>query len=112
MKKLSDYQGEEAIELYADLIEPISAIFTDDEIKEMRKTKGVSMLNIASVALKKHPKEIENILLRIDPEPIDGANILKRLMILLSDIGKTDGLQDFFPSAGQENTETSSESIG
>ena len=31
MKRLSDYQGEEAIELWADLLDPISDILTDKE---------------------------------------------------------------------------------
>lgn len=114
MKRLSDYKGDEAIELYADLLEPMSAIFTDDEIRELRKNKNVTTLKIATVALRNHPKEIEAILLRIDPEPINGASIIKRLFVLLADIGTVEGLESFFPSAGQVNTasETSGESIG
>lgn len=106
MKKLSNYKGEEAIELYADLLEPLSAIFSDEEIKELRKKKGTPMAKIAAVSLRKYPKEIEGMLLRIDPEPIDGANIIKRLLVMFSDIGNTDELSDFFPSAVQEKSET------
>lgn len=106
MKKLSDYKGNEAIELYGDLLEPLSVIFTDEEIRKMSKEKKTSRLKMASVALKKYPDEITKILLRIDPEPIDGANIVARLISVLADIGKVDGLKDFFPSAEQETEET------
>ena len=39
MKKLSDYQGEEALELWADLIEPMSEILVDPEMKKVFESK-------------------------------------------------------------------------
>ena len=104
MKKLSDYEGNEAIELYGDLLKPASAIFTDEEIKNLRKNKNSTMLDMASLMLKNHSNEISEILLRIDPTPLNGANIIARLISMLTDIGRVEGIQDFFPSAEQKET--------
>ena len=39
MKTLSDYKDEEAIELWADLIDPLTAIFSDKEFMQGLKGK-------------------------------------------------------------------------
>ena len=33
MKTLSDYQGEEAIELWADIMDSVAVVFQDEELK-------------------------------------------------------------------------------
>ena len=41
--KLSDYKNEDAVEVIADIIEPLSVIFTDEEIKnEKNKMKAIA----------------------------------------------------------------------
>lgn len=96
MKKLSDYQGEEAIELWADIIDPIMRLIADDEVQKIYKS-GKPKIEIATAILKAHPKEVETILLRIDPTPINGLNVVVRFVSLLVDISQTPELQDFFP---------------
>lgn len=107
MKKLSDYQGDEAIELWADLLGPLTAILSDDKVQKIVKSGKPKML-IAKEILKSHKKEATEILLRIDPEPLDGLNIILRLVALLADIGDNEEIKSFFGYAEQGQTENES----
>lgn len=109
MKKLSDYQSDEAIELWADLLEPLTVILGDSAVQNDLKS-GKSKIGIARDILKAHSNEAKEILLRIDPEPINGLNIILRLVALLAEIGKNEDIKSFFGYAVQEKTD--SESFG
>lgn len=109
MKKLSDYKGDEAIELWADLLEPLTAIIGDEGVKEAI-TSGKPKMLIAKEILKTHKEEATQILLRLDPTPLDGLNIILRLVALLTDIGQNDEIKSFFGYAEQVKKEN--ESIG
>lgn len=103
MKKLSDYHGDEAIELWADMLDPLSKILEDDKIKNIVRS-GKPKLLIAKEILKKHKKEALEIMLRIDPTPIDGLNVVLRLVNILTDIGSNEEIKGFFGYAEQEKT--------
>lgn len=109
MKKLSDYKGDEAIELWADLLEPMGNILTDNGVRNAIQS-GKSKMMIAKEILKARKDDAVEILLRIDPEPIDGLNIILRLVALLADIGQNEEIKGFFGFAEQVKTEN--ESIG
>jgi len=109
MKKFSDYKGEDAIELWADLIEPLNVILNNENVRKVIAS-GESKMSIAKVVLKECKKEAVEILLRIDPEPIDGLNIIMRLIAVLADIGSNDEIKSFFGFA--EAVETENESSG
>lgn len=106
MKKLSDYKGDEALELWGDLMEPIMTMLADDEVQKIYKS-GKPKVFIATELLKMHKKEVSQILLRIDPTPLDGMNVVIRLVGLLTDFSTVPEIASFFESAGQEpeNTE-------
>lgn len=104
MKKLSDYKGEEAIELWVDLFDEISAILSDKEIAKIVKS-GDSTVNIAKKILKLHGKEAVAIMERIDGTPVDGLNIVLRLVGLLTEIGQNEEMKSFFGYAEQAKTE-------
>lgn len=104
MKKLSDYKGDEAIELWADLLDPLTSIFTDDEFKKV-VMKGESKLVIAKTLLKNRKSEMIEIMTRIDPEPLNGLNIITRLIALITEIGKNEEIKSFFGYAEQKKTE-------
>jgi len=99
MKRLSDYKDDEAIELWGELLEPISVIFSDSS--EIMSDKKKTIAAKAKAILKAHPEEVKEILLIIDDTPVNGLNILFRLIALLQDF--EDGA-DFFTSAEQERT--------
>ena len=107
MVRLTDYEGEEAIELWADLLDPISHIINDANIANVIRS-GKTRLVIAQEILKKHKKEAEQILLRIDPEPINGLNFVVRLIEILADIGNNEEIKPFFGYAAQEKMEQES----
>lgn len=100
MKKLTDYTGDEAIELWADLLEPLTIILSDKKVVNSIQSGQAKML-IAKEILKAHSKEAKEILLRIDPAPIDGLNIVLRLVAVITDIGKSEEVKSFFAYAAQ-----------
>ena len=71
--KLSDYKGEDAIEVLADIIEPLALILADKEIRQLVQDKGTKTAPIKLVkpALKNHKKEVLEILARIENVPVD-----------------------------------------
>lgn len=105
MKRLSDYKDEAAIDLWADLLEYASIIFTDPEVK---KVANGSKIGLAKTMLKLHKKEVCNMLLAIDDEPIDGLNIVIRLVSILNEVGEDPELRDFFGLQGQQEKQESS----
>ena len=110
MKRLSDYQGEEAIELWIDLVDPISEILGDPEVAKVVQS-GQPKMVIAKTILAAHKAEAEEILLRIDPEPLDGLNLIVRLFSVLVEIGSRDDVKSFFGFAAQENKENGSSGL-
>lgn len=109
MKKLTDYQGDEAIELWADILDPLTEILTDEKVRDAVQD-GKSKMDIIKTILHLHKKEATKILLRIDPSPLDGLNIILRLKAIITDFSENDEIKSFFVSSGQEKT--GSESSG
>ena len=109
MKKLSDYKDEAAIELWADLLEPMTSILGDKKVIKVLQSKKPPFL-IAKEILSTHKEDAIAIMLRIDPEPIDGINIITRLVNLVLEFMNHPDLKNFFASAGQGVTD--SESFG
>lgn len=104
MKSISSYEGDEAIELFADILEPVSKIMTNPAtvagIKESKNAMG-----IASAVLINNKPEVKQVLLRIDPTPINGLNLIVRTIGVLKEIMNNDELKDFFKFAEPEKTE-------
>ena len=98
MKRLSDYKGENALELWANLFEPIMLIVNDEKVVKSFKS-GKNKAETVSLILKDHKKEAKEILLRIDETPLTGLNIATRLLAILVDIGEDKDIQSFFASA-------------
>lgn len=97
MKRLSDYKNEEAIELWADLFDPITEMIADAETRNMIRQKAPIILK-AKTLIKKHSDKVGEILLRIDPTPLDGFNVMTRLVTLLDEIGRDETIMGFFDS--------------
>ena len=107
MKKLSDHKGEEAIELWVDLLEPMTNILGDTELAGLLRSKAAPLLKAQGI-LKAHKQDAMEIMLRIDPTPINGLNILTRLVAVILEFTNNPDLKDFFVSAGQEKMEKGS----
>ena len=69
--KLSDYKGEAALDILAEIIEPFTAMLADPEIQELAKQENTSAIQYAKPMLKKHKKEIIEILAALENEPVE-----------------------------------------
>lgn len=106
--KISDFENEKAIDVLADLLDPLSVILTDDKIKEVYNAKA-SKLKFVQVLLKTHKKEVIQMLAILDDVPVEEYKVNlftlpKKVLEILND----PAIQDLFTSQGQESTETSS----
>lgn len=111
MKKLADYEGEDAILLWADLLEPITRICSDKNIAELWRSKSTPVM-IAREVLKSHGNDAMEVMLRIDPTPVNGLNAITRIVEVVIEISKSEELKGFFGKAEQTKTEVSRESFG
>lgn len=101
--KLSDYKNEDALEVLADLLEPVQEILTDEGFKDIIK-KGISKAEekvaLAKYLLKNHSKAIIAILARLNGGDKYEANIAEILTQVL-DLINDKVLADFFVSQVQ-----------
>lgn len=107
MKKLSDYEGDEAIELWADMLEPMARILADTKIKELYQS-GKPKLLLAKEILKEHKEEAVEIINRIDPTPFNALTLISRVIGILSEIEETEELKTFFDTGEQATMEEES----
>ena len=107
MKKLSDYKNEDAIELWADILDPLMAIFQDDEfLKEL--SSGKPVFKLASLILKKFKNEATQIVLAIDETEITGLNLLPRVIDVIKEVKNSEEFAGFFGSTPQKKENASS----
>lgn len=100
--RISDFKNEDAIELLADLIEPIGDLISHKEVKEAIQSKQ-SKLAIAKVMLSSGKNEVLQILAALNGVPIseftcNPITIFKDLLTLLNDPELSE-VTDFFTSA-------------
>lgn len=68
--RLSDLHGEEAIEVLADIIEPLAYIFADKEISSLAQDGKTPPVKYISIALKNHKKEVIEIMARLEGKTV------------------------------------------
>jgi hypothetical protein len=73
--RLSDFKGEEALDVLADIIEPMTFILADEEIQKMRKEAAEKKINMPYIifvtpALRNHKPEIIQILARLQNQTV------------------------------------------
>ena len=109
--RLSDFKGEEAIDVLADIIEPISKILTDKEIQELSKKKNVPVVAYIKPMLKNNKKETIEILARLDNKPVEEYTKTLNLLTLpaqVMDLINDPELQKLFLSQEQSELNASS----
>ena len=119
--KLSEYKNEDALELLADILDPLSDIMTDGEFIRILQDGSTTKMAIIQYLLKNQSKQIIRILARMDGTPVEDfeVNILS-LTTKLLDVFNDKEMVDFFKSQGQmlagetsgsatENTEATEE---
>lgn len=100
MKKLSEYQDDDALDLLADIIEPVGLILADKEVVEGFKSKN--RISAIKPAIKNHKKELIEVMARLDGIPVEEyrVNVLS-LPVKLLEILNDKELMDFFTSQAQ-----------
>lgn len=112
--KLSEYRGDDALEVLAELLEPAVEILADADIaaawrdKNPNKTRGQKQLKAVSIAIKKHKEAVIAILAALDHETpdeyrekINVVTLPKKLLEVLND----KDLRNFFTSQEQTKGE-------
>lgn len=103
MKRLSDYKDEAALDLWAELLEPMAEILADKTLKTIYKTEP--KVYVVKHILTNHKNEAIQILKAIDDEEFTFLGLPLRLISLLQDIEKTPEFKDFFKFAEQVNVD-------
>lgn len=108
--KLSEYKGEKALDVLADLIEPASVIMADKEVTELARSKK-PVVQIVKPILKKHKKEVIEILAALDGE--DPKTYVKKVGIFtlpakFIEIFNDPELMSLFTLQGQNTEKTNS----
>lgn len=107
MKKLSEFCGEDALEVLADIIEPASEIMTDKELIALFRSR--QMAKASALALRHHPKSILRIMARLDEaDPATYSPSLIQLPKMLVELFNDPELVDLFTSQGRTTDQTNS----
>lgn len=100
MSKLSEIKGERALEVIADLIDPISRMLKDEVFK--KKIQDGDKLDVVKYLLKSHKKDVLEILALInDEDPKTYAPSLISLPGMLMDLINDPDVMSLFESQSQ-----------
>lgn len=101
--QLSEIKGEEALDVLADIIDPVTEIMNDKEVARIYQTNQ-PRIKLVKFIIKKHKKEVIEILARLECEEpeeyIKKMNVLS-LPIKLLEILNDKELMEVFQSQGQ-----------
>lgn len=101
--KLSDIKGERALDVLADIIDPVSTICADPEIQKAAKS-GLPKLAIVKMLLKTHKKEVIEIMAYLDGEEPESYEFsLVTLPNKLLEIMNDPEVANLFTSQSQED---------
>lgn len=109
MKKLSEYKDEEALDVLADLLDPMISILADSELKDAFNSSE-NKIAVVKIAIKNHKKEVMEILATLEGIPVEEyhCNIFT-LPVKCLEILNDKELVDFFNMQAQEmNSENAS----
>lgn len=100
-RKLSEIKGEDAIDVLADILEPVTSIAADDEIRKAVKA-GLPKIKLIQLALKSHKKDIVKILAVMDGQDAENYEVnLLELPARILEILNDETIMSLFTSQGQ-----------
>lgn len=109
--RLSDYKGEEALDVLADMLEPTSKIVNDDKVKDLI---GKSKLELVAYVIRNHKEDVLKLMAaleRKDVETFKNTVTVFTLPMKLLDIINDPDVQLLFTYQGQKGDATSSGSV-
>lgn len=104
MKRLSDFKGEESLEVLADIMIPLSVILADPDLKDLGEDKKKTVAQIIQPMIKKHKKELIQILARLNEQSEEEYKASMSLLTLPKDVltlVNDPEVQSLFPSQNQ-----------
>lgn len=107
--RLSDFKGEEALDVLADIIEPLTYILADAEVQDIRKKaqeekKAVPYIKYIAPAIKNHKPELIQILARLERQTVEEYTAELNLVTLpmqVLDLISDPEIQSLFQSQSQ-----------
>lgn len=101
MRNLSEYKDEEALEMLAELIDPVVNIFGDPEVAKAYRS-GV-IIKAVQLSIKSHPKDVMRMLAILEGVPVEEyhCNLLTLPKILLNVFNDPE-LKSFFTEQSEE----------
>jgi len=114
--KLSEIKGDRAVEVIADLIEPVANIASDKECADLFSVKPVKgedgnvtarkhLVKKVPLLLKTHKRDVIQIIATLDGKSIDDMNLFNIMQSLISMI-QDEALIELFTSAARSVEET------
>lgn len=99
--KLSEYKGEQALDILADIVEPAASIFADAEVRQIFES-GQPKLKAVRTIIKRHKPQVMEILAALDGEdPATYNPGLFTLPLRLIEILNDPELASFFEQQSQ-----------
>lgn len=97
MKKISEYKNKDAVNLLADLLDPVSEIVADPKFSEMANNKDTTKIALIQYIMKAHAESLIKMFAIIDGVPVEeyeinAVEIPTRLVSIFNDTG----LANFF----------------
>lgn len=100
--KLSEIKGEKAIEVFADLLEPIGKIVADEEVQKVVSSDKPKVVIIKTL-LKKHKKEVIEMMAILDGVPVKKYEVnFITLPLKLVELLNDEELMKVFTLLGQD----------
>ena len=112
--RLSDFKEEEALDVLADIIEPLAMILSDEEIQKLSKQKNVPTIKYIKPAIKNHKTELLTVLARLENMPVEEYKETVNLITLpkqLMDLVNDPEVQSLFRSQEQSLLKSSASSV-
>ena len=106
MRKLSEIQNEDALDVLAELLDPIAELSKDKEIRRPNKNeKGEDVpknkLEMVQIAIRKHKRAVLKILATLDGVPLEEYNInLIQIPLKVYELLNDEDMMAFFQSQG------------
>ena len=84
-RKLSEVQNEDALDLLADILDPLIEICADEKLKSMIEEKKHTRLELVKYVIKSHKSSVIQILATIEGVPVEEyrCNVLTLPAVLL-----------------------------
>ena len=105
---MAERTNEEALDLFADLLEPVAVLLGDKELRDIINRKE-PMIRAAAAAIRNHKSEVIQILARLDGVPVEEyrVNLLALPVKVVRLLNKPE-VAELFIGAGQMNVAASS----